>query len=206
MRRSNSFPGAVPNESASDALLARLTAQLRHPAVPSGPASSPSSDDEDSDTFAEDWAVADDASTPTRCVSTLSSMCTRVLLGACYTCLQTCILSNILVGLISPQTSRQLLCLSRDVQPVDIHAVTAAGLLEKFLGPSHDHSQDDLVSADGTLKRADVSQRPNHTWHGPNTSYAMSDQRTSASKVSTAAFRQSNLRTHKCFCARSGEV
>lgn len=80
---------------------------------------------------------------------------------------------------------------------MDIHAVTAAGLLEKFLGPSHDHSQDDLVSADGTLKRADVSQRPNQTWHGPDTSSAMSDQRTSASKVSTAAFRQSNLRTHE---------
>ena len=77
MRRSNSFPGAVPNESASDALLARLTAQLRRPAVPSGPASSPSSDDEDSDTFAEEWSVADDASTPTRCVFTLSGMCTR---------------------------------------------------------------------------------------------------------------------------------
>lgn len=101
------------------------------------------------------------------------------------------------------KTANQLLCLSRDVQPTDIHAVTAAGLLEKFLGPSHDHSQDDLVSADGTLKRADVSQRPNHTWHGPDTSNAMSDQRTSASKVSTAPIKRRNLRTHKFSCALS---
>lgn len=99
-----------------------------------------------------------------------------------------------------------MLCLSRDGQPMDIHAITAAGLLEKFLGPSHDHSQDDLVSADGTLKRAGVSQRPNHTWHGPVTSDAMSDQRTSASKVRTAAFKQSDLCTHKFTCVLSGEA
>ena len=76
---------------------------------------------------------------------------------------------------------------------MDIHAVTAAMLLEKFLGPSHDHFQDDLVSADGTLKRADVSQRPNHTWHGPSTSYALSDQRTSASRVSAADCIQNTM-------------
>ena len=70
---------------------------------------------------------------------------------------------------------------------MDIHAVTAAVLLEKILGPSHGQSQDALVSADGTLKRADVSQPPNHTWHGPGTSNALSDLRTSASKVSAAA-------------------
>lgn len=98
MRRSSSFPGAIPNDSASDALLVGLTAQLRRPAVPLGPASSPSSDDEDSDTFAEDWAVADDASTPTRCVFTLSGICTRVLLLLATPCLQTSVLSNILVG------------------------------------------------------------------------------------------------------------
>lgn len=45
--------------------------------------------------------------------------------------------------------------------------MTAAVLLEKFLGPSHVRSQDELVSAEGTLKRADAGQRPaNHTWHG----------------------------------------
>lgn len=60
-------------------------------------------------------------------------------------------------------------------------------LLEKFLGPSHNQSQDDLVSADGTLKRADVSLRPNRTWHGTHNSNAVNDQRNSASKVSAAA-------------------
>ena len=69
MRRSSSFPGAALDEIASDKLTNRLTAQLTGPAVPSGPDSSASSGDLDSDTFAEDWAVADDASTPTRCVS-----------------------------------------------------------------------------------------------------------------------------------------
>ena len=71
MRRSSSFPGADLDEIASDRLANRLTAQLTGPAVPSGsgPDSSASSGDLDSDTFAEDWAVADDASTPTRYVS-----------------------------------------------------------------------------------------------------------------------------------------
>ena len=68
----------------------------------------------------------------------------------------------------------------RDAQPSDIHAMTAAVLLEKFLGPSQNHSQDDLVSADGSLKRADV-QRPNHTWHGATIA---TDR---AGRVSTAA-------------------
>lgn len=55
----------------------------------------------------------------------------------------------------------------REEQPVDIHAMTAAVLLEKFLGPSTIQSQDELVSAEGTLKRADAAQRPgNRTWHG----------------------------------------
>ena len=88
---------------------------------------------------------------------------------------------------------------------MDIHAVTAAVLLEKFLGPSQDQSQDDLVSADGTLKRADVSQRPNQTWHGPSTSNASSAQRTSASRVSAAAFNNSRhctgSITHDFACA-----
>lgn len=69
MRRSNSFPSAALDEIASAKLTSRLTAQLVSPPVPSGPDSSASSDDLDSDTFAEDWAVTDDASTPTRCVS-----------------------------------------------------------------------------------------------------------------------------------------
>ena len=55
----------------------------------------------------------------------------------------------------------------RQEQHVDIHAMTAAVLLEKFLGPSHVQSQDELVSAEGTLRRADAAQRPKHpTWHG----------------------------------------
>ncbi|KAL3136782.1 hypothetical protein ABBQ38_005496 [Trebouxia sp. C0009 RCD-2024] len=58
---------------------------------------------------------------------------------------------------------------SRGAQPVDIHAMTAAVLLEKFLGPLQNQSQDDLISADGSLRRADVSQRSNHTWHGATT-------------------------------------
>ena len=73
MRRSNSFPGAALDDIASDKLTSRLTAQLVSPTVPSGPVSSASSDDLDSDTFAEDWAAADDASTPTRCVSSTST-------------------------------------------------------------------------------------------------------------------------------------
>lgn len=88
---------------------------------------------------------------------------------------------------------------------MDIHAVTAAVLLEKFLGPSHDQSQDDLVSADGTLKRADVSQRPNHTWHGPSSSTALTHQHTPAGKVSAAAFTHSkhctSSITHDFVCA-----
>jgi len=60
-----------------------------------------------------------------------------------------------------------LYCWRREDQPVDIHALTAAVLLEKFLGPSTIQSQDELVSAEGTLKRADAAQRPsNRTWHG----------------------------------------
>lgn len=58
-------------------------------------------------------------------------------------------------------------CVCREDQHVDIHAMTAAVLLEKFLGPSNVQSQDELVSAEGTLRRADAAQRPKHpTWHG----------------------------------------
>ena len=78
---------------------------------------------------------------------------------------------------------------------MDIHAVTAAVLLKKFLGPSYGQSQDALVSADGALKRADVSQPPNHTWHGPSTSNALKDLRTSAGKVSAAALDNSKACT-----------
>ena len=67
MRRSSSFPGAALNDVATDKLTSRLTAQLGSPAVQSGPNSSASSDDLDSESIAEDWVAADDASSPTRC-------------------------------------------------------------------------------------------------------------------------------------------
>lgn len=54
---------------------------------------------------------------------------------------------------------------SRDEQPSDIHAMTAALLLEKFLGSAPSGAQDDTSLAEGTLKRADA-QRPSRTWHG----------------------------------------
>lgn len=41
----------------------------------------------------------------------------------------------------------------------DIHALTAADLLEKFLGPSSAHVDGELVSADGALKRANPAQQ-----------------------------------------------
>ncbi len=70
-------------------------------------------------------------------------------------------------------------------QPVDIHAMTAAVLLEKFLGPSTIQSQDELVSAEGTLKRADAAQRPsNRTWHGAYNFNAFASQSDTIRQVS----------------------
>ena len=43
--------------------------------------------------------------------------------------------------------------------------MTAALLLEKFLGSAPSGAQDDTLLAEGTLKRADA-QRPSRTWHG----------------------------------------
>ena len=68
---------------------------------------------------------------------------------------------------------------------MDIHAMTAAVLLKKVLGPSEEQSQDALVSADGTLRRADVSQRPHHTWHGAFNFSSFSERGKTPSKVSS---------------------
>lgn len=76
-------------------------------------------------------------------------------------------------------------CWCREEQPVDIHAMTAAVLLEKFLGPSTVQSQDELVSAEGTLKRADAAQRPsNRTWHGAYNFNAFASQSDTIRQVS----------------------
>ena len=77
--------------------------------------------------------------------------------------------------------------------------MTAADLLEKVLGPSEEQSQDALLSANGTLKRADALQRPNRTWHGAYNFSAFSGQAKALSKVSFAVFD-----TH-CFCLISGQ-
>ncbi len=78
-----------------------------------------------------------------------------------------------------------LYCWCREEQPVDIHAMTAAVLLEKFLGPSTIQSQDELVSAEGTLKRADAAQRPsNRTWHGAYNFNAFASQSNTIRQVS----------------------
>ena len=51
---------------------------------------------------------------------------------------------------------------------MDVHAETAAVLLEQFLGPGNVRSQHELVSAEGTLRRADAARRPAiHTWNSP---------------------------------------
>ena len=71
----------------------------------------------------------------------------------------------------------------REEQPVDMHAMTAAVLLEKFLGPSTIQSQDELVSAEGTLKRADAAQRPS-TWHGAYNFNAFASQSNTIRQVS----------------------
>lgn len=91
-------------------------------------------------------------------------------------------------------------CHYRDAQPLDIHAMTAAVLLEKFLGPSQKQAQDDLVPADGTLKRADVSQRPNHTWHGATMANDHAG-RVSSNDIATTALcmRQLDSLTRTCW-------
>ena len=67
-----------------------------------------------------------------------------------------------------------------------MHAMTAAVLLEKFLGPSNVQSQEQLVSADGTLRRADAVQRPaQRTWHGAYNLTAVNAQSRSFQTVSS---------------------
>lgn len=83
-----------------------------------------------------------------------------------------------------------LYCWRREEQPVDRHAMTAAVLLEKFLGPSTIQSQDELVSAEGTLKRADAAQRPgNRTWHGAYNFNAFASQNDTIRQVSLGVQR-----------------
>ena len=72
MNRSNSFPGAALDPTASEQLASRLAAELsREAAAPAQPLrsktdASVSSDDLDSESFGEEWSAASDTSTPLR--------------------------------------------------------------------------------------------------------------------------------------------
>ncbi len=95
-------------------------------------------------------------------------------------------------------------CWRREEQPVDIHAMTAAVLLEKFLGPSTIQSQDELVSAEGTLRRADAAQRPsNRTWHGAYNFNAFASQSNTIRQVifSVCSTNRKNCICSVCVCA-----
>ena len=67
----------------------------------------------------------------------------------------------------------------------DIHALTAADLLEKFLGPSSAAVDGELVSADGALKRANPVPKDAPWIRGPHAPQPQSSRERQASAALT---------------------